>query len=242
MTTAENLVYNSNEKYLQTLLDWGTLNRNFDCVSWQHGETSHNQYLLRIARAVNATRTDSESLNRFWFQWLKANLHEHDRLVKAQRAIAAELQLSKRHYMWVTVSLDETKHPDIHVLHSLAAQFCKSKYILTCKYVHEKHTSRSANGIHHHTHYLVETTEYVTASKFIESISRNTLFKKYVAQNCIHIQTAFAKNVDKRPPPYEVCMQYLRGEKKPEKMDNVIKDQNWRVKNGMEQMYEYVKV
>lgn len=141
-------------------------------------------------------------------------------------------------YCFFTINYDDTSSINIKKMHEIAERVCKLETVKKAIYVHEKH--RKLEGIHHHTHFLITTDKYVHASKFVEPIWKMRTVKEFVAQKCF-LDCKVAGSKKNPPAPYEVCTQYIHGEKLEEKLPYVLKDRAWRIQTGFEHIYTYTK-
>ena len=133
----------------------------------------------------------------------------------------------------ITLGYDENTItiPGMKLIAKAIEQMCHWK---SCVYVHEKHTS---NGIHHHTHFLVEfDRNQITPSgrkksyakkKIIQYIFENKQVKKFIKEDrFIQVDTKDGRT-------YESRLKYIMGDKCAEKMGFVELDKNWRIENNL---------
>lgn len=114
----------------------------------------------------------------------------------------------------------------------------KSKEILEMKYfkegsmcVLEKHR---ANGLHHHTHFLVRFTEKVFKTKIIQYI-----FQK-IKRHCLEkhfIDVLGPLNKKKFHASYSTYEEYVRGIKQDNKLKFIEMDRKWRDENKISHIY-----
>jgi hypothetical protein len=109
----------------------------------------------------------------------------------------------------------------------------KLKYFNYCDFVLEKHRN---NGIHHHTHFLVKFTEKFPPSKIIGWIYKSSGIAEICSdQNFIdYIGPQKAK---KGFQSWDVYYEYVRGNKKADKLSFVHLDSLWREKEGLSHLY-----
>ena len=111
------------------------------------------------------------------------------------------------------------------------------KYFKTAHMVLEKHRE---NGIHHHTHYLVEFSEKFPVSKVLGWIHQ-TRGVKELCLNKNFIDYLGPQNGKKPFQSYQLYWEYINGNKKMEKLQYIEQDIKWRRDNKIEALYTLVK-
>ena len=107
------------------------------------------------------------------------------------------------------------------------------KYFKTAYMVLEKHRE---NGIHHHTHYLVEFGEKYPVSKVLGWIHQ-TRGVKELCLNKNFIDYLGPQNGKKPYQPYLSYVKYLNGDKQEKKLKYCALDKKWRTDNGILDIY-----
>jgi len=107
------------------------------------------------------------------------------------------------------------------------------KYFKTAYMVLEKHRE---NGIHHHTHYLVEFGEKYPVSKVLGWIHQ-TRGVKQLCLNKNFIDYLGPQNGKKPYQPYLSYVKYINGDKQEAKLKYCALDKKWRSANGILDLY-----
>lgn len=134
-------------------------------------------------------------------------------------------------WAFITVGFNEQTITD-KKMKDVSARISELKYFKSCYYVLEKHRE---NGIHHHTHFLVDLYEPQYKSKLVDWIYQT----RGVRDVCLH------KNfIDVKGPKfckhladyqsYGLYYKYIHGEKKEGKMKYVELDREWRKLNNLD--------
>lgn len=153
-------------------------------------------------------------------------------LDKASLGVKADLKTisgnldTQRKYAMITVGWNEQTITATKML-TLSHNILKLKYFTTAYMVLEKHRE---NGIHHHTHYLVEFDMKYPVSKILGWIYQT----KGVKEHCLNksfIDYLGPQNGKKPYQTYEKYFEYISGNKKEGKLKYVEDDRKWRDEN-----------
>lgn len=153
---------------------------------------------------------------------------EMDNFKKLNTVVAAD------NFMWAFITIgwnEQTITPKKMLAASL--KISKLKYFNYCDFVLEKHRK---NGIHHHTHFLVKFTEKFPPSKIIGWIYKTA----GVAEICSDqnfIDYIGPQKAKKGFQSWDVYYEYVRGNKKADKLSFVALDSVWREKEGLSGLY-----
>lgn len=142
------------------------------------------------------------------------------------------LQNTQPMYAFITVGWNEQTVTAKNML--MASQnILNLKYFSTAYMVLEKHRE---NGIHHHTHYLVEFLEKFHVSKLLGWIYQTKGVKAIcLKQNFIDY---LGPQNDKKPyQTYQVYFGYINGNKQESKLRYVADDKKWRLENNIKDLY-----
>lgn len=121
-------------------------------------------------------------------------------------------------WAFVTVGFNDSIVTDVNetgVFNTVVAKVISTTGFMDVKFVCEKHR---VNGIHRHIHFLIRTE--LRKSKIIQYIHQKTKQYTYGIQ-CVDVKTY-------KDGRLEVYENYIKGEKKEEKMSCVEKDRIWR--------------
>ena len=149
-------------------------------------------------------------------------------------------QLSVTQHAFITINLDDTKFETSDYPKRMlgikdvlfeTAMFRNNKIWV----VLEKNRS---DGIHHHIHLLIETTEKHTPAWYAQKIfAFKTVRQCLKSENYVDVKLSWARDPEKRASPFNVLLDYVHGKKKTEKMEYVEKDDTWRNENEIEKIY-----
>lgn len=192
---------------------------------------------------------DDNGKNRYWYDWVSAILKKiHKRKtvsIKQMNEQVVRLNSKSTELIWafITVGFDDERISmgdyNQHICN--IKQICKSVAALTYKagaiksisYVIEKHRT---SGIHHHCHFLFVFNEKVPPSDMIDKVYGAFGLKKYVREKN-HIDYKGPQKPKKQHASYSVYYQYIRGEKRPEKLHCIDQDIQWRNEHKIEHLY-----
>lgn len=139
---------------------------------------------------------------------------------------------SKHLYAMITVGWNEQTITPTKML-SVSQNILNLKYFKTAFMVLEKHRE---NGIHHHTHYLVEFVEKYPVSKVLGWIYQT----RGVKQMCLNknfIDYLGPQNGKKPYQTYADYFKYINGDKQESKLKYCEDDKIWRKANGILDLY-----
>lgn len=223
------------QNYKRQMLDYAIAFPNVDKEYWQNGHSSFYESIEHLQRFTSANLPPIRE-EEFWRKYLQ-EVKDHVEKLKKIRQGGDDNQPQK-FYCFLTINYDDTTSVNIDVMHQIAQRVCKLQYVVMAVYCHEKF--RKEQGIHHHTHFLITTTKYIPASKFIEPIFKMAIVKTYVGQkNFIDCSVSGSKKNNVHA--YEDYLKYIHGDKKEEKMHYVAKDRAWRIEHDYEHYYEHKK-
>lgn len=160
-------------------------------------------------------------------------LDKLSQLVRADIKRLAERNDPTRKYAFITVGWNEQVVTARKML-AASQNILKLKYFKTAYMVLEKHRE---NGVHHHTHYLVEFDDKYPVSKVLGWVYQ-TRGVKELCLNKNFIDYLGPQNGKKSFQTYEKYFEYISGNKKVDKMSYVALDDEWRSQNGIEKRYE----
>lgn len=206
----------------------------------------------KIGLAVNVTSTHSDIMKVLYEEsfsrlqdgknpyikimkdYYRDDLMKSQGLDKVSLAIQGDLLALKlsledqHHYAFITVGWNEQTITPKKML-SVSTNILNLKYFKSASMVLEKHRE---NGIHHHTHYLVEFVEKYPMSKVIGWIYQT----KGVKELCLNKSFIDYLGPQNRKKPYqtfELYSQYLIGNKKEAKLKYIRMDDLWRNENNI---------
>jgi len=232
--------YDSSANYFMQLIKFAEKRPNFN--STHLGES---KYALRLAVIDRSMQSNSfidftdDSYNRFWYKWLTS-----DRMIEKKTEEGLKLTISQidkgdtlqDNWIFLTLNFNDTEYISAQKMLHFAQEICKKEWVGSATYVIEKHRCQ---GIHHHIHLLIDLNIHQRKGKIIELVYKIAGLKKYCAGKQ-YIDVKCAKDLDRAPR--EVYENYVRGDKKEEKMVHVLSDRKWRKENLIEDLYNYVKV
>ena len=135
-------------------------------------------------------------------------------------------------YAMITVGWNEQTITPQKML-NVSQNILNLKYFKTAYMVLEKHRE---NGIHHHTHYLVEFGEKFPVSKVVGWIFQ-TRGVKELCLNKNFIDYLGPQNGKKPYQPYEAYFKYIHGDKQEKKLKYCALDKVWRKEKGILDIY-----
>jgi len=135
-------------------------------------------------------------------------------------------------YAMITVGWNEQTITAQKML-NVSQRILNLKYFKTAYMVLEKHRE---NGIHHHTHYLVEFSEKYPVSKVVGWIYQTRGVKEHCL-NKAFIDYLGPQNGKKPYQPYEAYLKYINGDKQEKKLKYCALDKLWRKDNGILDIY-----
>lgn len=234
------MAYNSSTNYFLQLMEFARLHPNFN--SDHSGE---RVYALRLSvmqksmlSNISIAFTD-EDYNKFWYKWLTADIMLAKTLVEGLKLTISEIVKGdplQDNWIFLTLNFNDTEYISAQKMLHFAQEICKKEWVGSATYVIEKHRCQ---GIHHHIHLLIDLNIHQRKGKIIELVYKIAGLKKYCAGKQ-YIDVKCAKDLDRAPR--EVYENYVRGDKKEEKMVHVLSDRKWRKENLIEDLYNYVKV
>jgi len=135
-------------------------------------------------------------------------------------------------YAFITVGWNEQTITPQKML-TTSHNILNLKYFTTAYMVLEKHRE---NGIHHHTHYLVEFCEKFPVSKILGWIYQ-TRGVKDLCLNKNFIDYLGPQNGKKPYQTYQQYFEYIHGNKQEKKLPFIELDKKWRAENKIEDIY-----
>lgn len=135
-------------------------------------------------------------------------------------------------YAFITVGWNEQTITPQKML-NVSQNILNLKYFKTAIMVLEKHRE---NGIHHHTHYLVEFVEKYPVSKVLGWIFQT----RGVKELCLNKNFIDYLGPQNGKKPYQLYLDYLKyinGDKQDKKLQFCALDKTWRADNGILDLY-----
>jgi len=149
-----------------------------------------------------------------------------------KRYAAMEKGTDEDHWAFITIGFNEQTITPNQML-VLSKRVSDLKYFKSCKFVLEKHRE---NGIHHHTHFLVQFHKKEYRTKILQYIFQVKGLKNYVlAKHCIDILGPLNKS--KIYQPFEKYDEYVQGIKQEGKQQYIEQDIRWRDENNFAHLY-----
>lgn len=200
-----------------------------------------NLEIMKSYYADTVSRIQKGNLNylpRILEDIYKDDLKKSQKLDDVSLALASDikaLKLSQNDqplYAFITVGWNEQTVTPKKML-AASQNILNLKYFSTAFMVLEKHRE---NGIHHHTHFLVEFTEKLHVSKVLGWIFQT----KGVQEICLKqnfIDYLGPQNGKKPYQTYSDYVQYINGNKKEAKLKYVALDKIWRDEHKIKDIY-----
>jgi len=150
------------------------------------------------------------------------------------RLISQESSLGTDNSNWafVTVGFNEQTITVPQML-AVSSNISKFKHFTSGKYVLEKFRT---NGIHHHTHFLVDLDCKYTPSKLAQDLFKTKGLSK-ICLSASFIDVKMLTNKKNKAQPRAVYEDYLEGIKQESKMACVYKDREFRKENNIQDAY-----
>ena len=152
------------------------------------------------------------------------------KLQDLEKQVTSAVETSDEHlWAFITIGFNEqTITPK--KMYDVSDRISKLKYFKTCYYVLEKHRE---NGIHHHTHFLVQFFKKEYKSKLIDWIYQSKGLKEVcLGKNFIDIKGPL--NGKQNYQTYNMYLDYINGNKKDAKLKYVDMDKIWRKENNLD--------
>lgn len=182
-----------------------------------------------------------ESPNHFWYKWHCNNLFiEYKKVTfKDEYNTFTKMNIDQfddeNNWAFITIGFNEQTITDKQMM-DVSQRVSELKYFSSCEYVLEKHRE---NGIHHHTHFLVKFHQKTYRSKLIDWIYQIKGMKNICLQKTF-IDILGPINPKKQSQPFQVYYEYIRGNKREEKLKYVAMDDSWREKSGIKKLYQNI--
>lgn len=141
-------------------------------------------------------------------------------------------EIAEDHWAFITVGFNEQTITPSKML-SVSKKISELKYFKSCEFVLEKHRE---NGIHHHTHFLVRFHGKQYLSKMLGWVYQVRGMKDVcLKREFIDILGPLNKKKDFQS--YQIYHEYIRGNKRDQKLKYVELDRKWREENGIDHLY-----
>lgn len=230
--------YDSKINYFELCVEYETL---------QHSNKNKEYYywceVLKVMEEYDCVKNTEEGINYHWYQWNNGNLYtaSKKKLFKEIQSEFQKLNISSidRDNMWafITINFNPQEITPRKQL-EISQKLLQMKYWTSCEMVLEKHRE---NGLHHHTHFLIKTDDksiYYT-SKIVDKIFQILSGKRNskLVLNKAFIDVLGPCNKKKDFQPFQVYYEYIRGNKREEKLKYVALDDSWRQINNIEKIY-----
>lgn len=215
----------------QDMLDYAEKHKSVDQLYWQKGFKSFAESIKNL-QDFTARHLPPDREEEFWRKYLQ---EVKDHVEHLRTMDEPDDSKSPTHYCFLTIGYDDSKPITIDIMDKVAQIILSYDFVKKAMYVHEKH---GADGnIHHHTHMLIVPKRKTYASKYTESPYKNREIKKWISgKQFLDAKLPGTKNI---PPPFEVCVNYVRGVKTDSKDSCVQKDRAWRTSLGYDHFYEH---
>lgn len=222
--------YDSSLDYRVAHLEWITRHPHFRA-------TDYNIPYLRVMALFYEERSSVtlHNLMAFKFYYIDKEFLKKqstiEQTIDSLIALESDKQTSEN-WAFVTIGFNEQTItvPDmVAVSHNVS----KFKHFSSCKYVLEKFRT---NGIHHHTHFLVDLDCKYTPSKLAQDLFKVKGIKK-ICLSASFIDVKMLSNKKNKAQPRLVYEDYLDGIKTESKMECVYKDRFWRKQNSIDDAY-----
>lgn len=226
--------YDNNKKYFELCVEYEVKT----CPKRQDYE-----YWSRVLNESNLTEAIKKwpSQNHFWYQWHNNNLFiEYKKTTfKEEYNEFTKLNVDQfddtNNWAFITIGFNEQTITEKQMM-DVSQRVGELKYFSSCEYVLEKHRE---NGIHHHTHFLVKFHQKIYRSKLIDWIYQVKGMKNICLQKTF-IDVLGPINPKKQHQPFQVYHDYIRGNKREEKLKYVVLDDQWREKSGIKKLYQNI--
>lgn len=189
--------------------------------------------------AINKMRLGGISWYKFMNEYYISDLKKSQSLDKVSlslqqdiKAIRESLDI-KHHFAMITIGWNEQTITPQKML-NVSQKVLSLKYFTTAKMVLEKFRQ---NGIHHHTHFLVEFDSEYPMSKVIGWIYQTRGVKELCLSKSF-IDYLGPKNRKKFYASYQQYDNYIRGIKQESKIPYIEQDRLWRLDNSIPDLIE----
>jgi len=204
-------------------------------ITYSNREIMKFMYANHVMRIQNGTL---DYLPRIMEDYYKDDLLLSQGLDKNSLAISSDIKALKLSlntqplYAFITVGWNEQTVTPKSML-TASQNILNLKYFSTAIMVLEKYRE---NGIHHHTHFLVEFTEKYHVSKLLGWIFQ-TKGVKAICLKQNFIDYLGPQNGKKPYQTYQVYLDYINGKKKEAKLKYVELDKIFRAENNIKDIY-----
>jgi len=219
--------------------DYFTFNLDFDLKHPSSDFHKHDRdHIMEIHYALHETRM-AKGWHRHEYLEFCCNLKtEFYRNLTAsvmynfKKINSKQIENDESMYAFITVGWNEQTVTPQKML-AASQNILNLKYFTTAYMVLEKHRE---NGVHHHTHYLVEFCEKYPLSKIIGWIYQ-TRGVKDLCLNKNFIDYLGSQNGKKPYQTYQQYYEYIHGNKQEKKLPFIELDKKWRLENKIEDIY-----
>lgn len=188
----------------------------------KNGDYTHTEYIEIMRHTYKNPLITNELAYLFMTTDVRWYVNSHIEIQEIiQKAKAPPLPDS----LFITIGFNHQTF-SVQSAHKAIENLLTLTWIQTCTAVLELHRE---NGEHPHVHLLIKTDRHYTKSRIIDKIYAAKKMKDLIlGKHFIDYKIA---------EPYHLA--YIAGDKKPEKMPYVEKDNNWKESKGLP--YNYIK-
>lgn len=221
--------YEKGVNYLQLVIDY------------EKKYCSH-EYKQYSPEMVWGSHDDKKNDDIFFYKLFCHNLYKGNQI----RNLQAEMEKFKKlnevvdgsTFLWAFITVgwnEQTITPEKMLL--VSKRISQLKYFNYCDFVLEKHRE---NGIHHHTHFLVKFADKFPPSKIIGWIYKT----KGVSDICSDqnfVDYLGPQKPKKKFQPFSTYFEYVRGQKRVDKLSYVGLDRDWRDSHHINHLYTHLE-
>lgn len=225
--------YDSTADYVTEHLNWIKQHPNFRNSEYHE----YNKTYWEVMYLVYYPGTVWRNLLAFRFRYVDEQSLKKQNEVSDMfsRLIAEESTITDNsNWAFVTVGFNEQTITVPQML-AVSANISKFKHFISGKYVLEKFRT---NGIHHHTHFLVDLACKYTPSKLAQDLFKIKGLSK-ICMGATFIDVKMLTNKRNKAQPRSVYENYVEGIKQESKMNCVYKDREWRKQNNIQDIYVF---
>lgn len=212
------------------------------CIQFECKKEKTNTVMLHwqeVLKNIN-NMLEIEESNKFWYNWLLRELNSYKKHVNINDVINEFNNTNgvvKEMWAFVTVGFNPQE-----ITPEKMIKACKKirsmKQWIYCDNVLEKHRE---NGEHHHAHFLIkiEDPKLYYTSKIVELVFKY-VNSKYESNNVLNKNMIDVKgpcNKKMMHATFDIYYQYVRGNKKVDKLKYVAMDDIWRNENNIDKLY-----
>lgn len=187
-----------------------------ECLEYETNRQVYGE--CHVQKGGHFTDEHIETMCRQSLDWWKQMMKG-----ETEQELKNELGLAESQPFYLVTINYPPKFENWHYMNEVVKTIASFKNVVSVRHVHEYH---GEGENHPHTHMLMRLTKKQKPSELIKAVyAAKGLNKNIGGANFI--------DVTKKPKSYEEYEQYINGDKKNEKLENVALDRIWRAERNL---------